>query len=124
MDLIYSVNTKLFNAKIAILYTTIMLMMNYSMNFILKAYILVKVHMVLEGNNSGDINRYNTYLEILKKYLSFSSVLCDVGCGKGGFIQFLQEKDYQNSLGLELDQRLINLSTSKKFLKQNYIIIL
>ncbi|PRN00877.1 class I SAM-dependent methyltransferase [Aliarcobacter cryaerophilus] len=69
------------------------------------------------GNNSGDINRYNTYLEILKKYLSSSSVLCDVGCGKGGFIQFLQEKNYQNSLGLELDQRLINLSTSDKILK-------
>lgn len=37
------------------------------------------------GNNSGDVNRYNTYLEILKKYLSFSSVLCDVGCGKKGW---------------------------------------
>lgn len=69
------------------------------------------------GNNSGDINRYNTYLNDLKKHLTNSSLICDVGCGKGGFVKFLTENGYKDSLGIELDQRLVDLSNSKKILK-------
>ena len=69
------------------------------------------------GNNSGDINRYNTYLNNLKEHLTNSSLICDVGCGKGGFVKFLTENGYKDSLGIELDQRLVDLSNSKKILK-------
>ncbi|PLY06380.1 MAG: hypothetical protein C0625_09585 [Arcobacter sp.] len=69
------------------------------------------------GNNSGDIKRYSTYMEILYRHLNHNSIICDVGCGKGGFIKFLLEQKYNNSMGLELDKRLIKLSGSDKILE-------
>lgn len=69
------------------------------------------------GNNSGDIKRYNTYLEILNKYVKQNQLICDVGSGKGGFVKFLNNQNFTNSIGIELDQRLINLSNTNKILK-------
>lgn len=60
------------------------------------------------GTTGFDRNRYSLYYKILRQYLDNNMFIVDIGCGKGGFLSFFQEKGFNNVAGVEIDQRLVN----------------
>ncbi len=67
-----------------------------------------------QGMGSGllsewDIAHYERVYEIVKEYFDFSTTLVDVGCGRGGFLSYLQGKGIDNLLGIDLDDNNIDV---------------
>lgn len=63
------------------------------------------------GLGEGDKKRYELYKSILKKYLPENAIICDVGCAKGGSVEYLS-KDFPNFIGIELDEHLVKIANS------------
>lgn len=62
------------------------------------------------GSTEFDRNRYSLYYKILRQYLDNNMFIVDIGCGKGGLLSFFQEKGFNNLVGVEIDQRLVNIA--------------
>lgn len=65
------------------------------------------------GLTSFDLNRYQVYVEILKRYIDVDDAfIVDIGCGKGGLLSFLERNGFNNTAGVELDSRLVEKAVS------------
>ena len=64
------------------------------------------------GLGEGDKKRYDVYVHHLKKYLNEDSIICDVGCAKGGSVAY-QSKYFPNNIGIELDESLVQMAQSQ-----------
>jgi 2-polyprenyl-3-methyl-5-hydroxy-6-metoxy-1,4-benzoquinol methylase len=62
------------------------------------------------GNSNADVERYEKYLSIIKPYINKKSRICDVGCAKGGLLEFLVANGYKNVYGVEMSPKLVEIS--------------
>lgn len=66
------------------------------------------------GSGPADLFRYEMYSEIIKKQdVTNRSIIVDVGCAKGGFVEFLNKTGFNNARGFELDPTLVSIAKNK-----------
>jgi len=72
------------------------------------------------GSNSlFSINRYNNVFEILKSRVNNNFKILDIGCGLGGFLDFLYEKGFHCLYGVDLIDEYVEYSNKKKLYTVN-----
>ena len=68
-------------------------------------------------NSFTQINRFELIFSALKKYYALDDfIICDVGCGYGKFLEFLENRLYKTSFiyqGCDLNANLINHCKAK-----------
>ena len=57
--------------------------------------------------NESDIKRYETYEKMFKNVVNKDSIIGDIGCGKGGFVTYLNSLRYKNVQGIEISTESI-----------------
>lgn len=66
----------------------------------------------LEGTNktlnSHKRNRYKQIFEFIKPFINIDSNILDIGCGAGGFLDFLREKGFRNLHGVDSSLEYVN----------------
>ncbi|MDR1388565.1 MAG: class I SAM-dependent methyltransferase [Treponema sp.] len=62
------------------------------------------------GSSDIDTQVYERYLSIVEPMLSKKSRICDIGCAKGGFLNFLAKNGYENLYGVEISPKLVEIS--------------
>ncbi|MGI5065382.1 class I SAM-dependent methyltransferase [Treponema putidum] len=53
------------------------------------------------GEDKYDIHRYNKVYKMLSRYITKDYKICDLGCAKGGWLKFLNSKNYNNLTGVD-----------------------
>ena len=67
-----------------------------------------------EKSIAAEQRRYRfRYLPLLKSYPKNVSVL-EIGCGRGFFLEFLQNEGYENLYGIDISEEQIKIASSKK----------
>lgn len=62
------------------------------------------------GSTPFDVKRYEDNLSIIGQYLSKEQSICDVGCGKGGFVRYCKSKGYEKACGVEYSRDLTDIA--------------
>lgn len=65
------------------------------------------------GSSPAELSRYQRLLAHVEAHLDQDAAIVDVGCGKGGFLSFLQERGYRNLWGVEPSQTSRDAATGK-----------
>ena len=64
------------------------------------------------GDSAVDIVMYEKYTSIIDSYINKKSCVCEVGCAKGGYLNYLKTKGYENIFGIELSSDLVEKAQS------------
>lgn len=63
------------------------------------------------GSTFADIGRYNWYTTLLKESgISNNALICDLGCGKGGFLEYLRQLGFLQLRAVEVDPRCVDFA--------------
>lgn len=78
-------------------------------------YAEANFHSVTDGDlpgssNTKSLERYNQLYDVLKDYIKPKSMILDVGCALGGFLNFLEGKGYLHLRGIDSNEAYVNKS--------------
>lgn len=59
------------------------------------------------STNANSINRYNTLFNNISGFLKEDSMVLDIGCAAGGFLNYLKDKGCKNLYGLEFSKTYV-----------------
>lgn len=60
------------------------------------------------SNNEFTINRYEQLFKMISRNLTKDSRILDVGCAKGGFLDFLNKKGFKNLFGIDVIKQYVD----------------
>jgi len=66
------------------------------------------------SNNQFTFERYGHIFGLIESHLNTNSIVLDVGCAMGGFLDYLQTKGIKNLNGIDPTQRYIDYAKRKK----------
>lgn len=68
------------------------------------------------SSNKLSLKRYEKVFEMIAPYLDERSKILDVGCATGGFLEYLEDKGYDNIYGIERIKRYVKKANKKNIL--------
>jgi ubiquinone/menaquinone biosynthesis C-methylase UbiE len=60
--------------------------------------------------NKMNIKKYKHYYNILQSFIKNDEIIVDVGCGRGGFIKYINKYHNKNCIGVDIDTKSLPVS--------------